>query len=334
VSARTGRRSGGAYDGPTRPHSATDPALFFSPPCAVRPRTRGDVGAVDRRRATDSSTSKAARALTTRRKGQQRRHVRRAEHGARGSMVLAAETVEHEVFPGLKLKGSSTSTSPGSHQWVDDARVRDVQRRPSLHAQFSKKKKKKKTKNKKKKKKKRKKKKKSAKAAKSIRNHLKRVQKLCYNNALIECAIARRLGLRAVARQRTSAGRCASRSPGRRARADRTRANVVGSAIVRRVFESRPAQVIQLAKLIASRRESRSPGQVRTTSTNFREGGLVLTTTPALEGATLHDFLVRHRNVAKPKDEAAKPPRPPPNPGGRHAHRSSRRRRRRRPRAS
>src|SRR4029077_15905651 len=70
-------------------------------------------------------------------------------------------------------------------------------------------------------------------------------------------------------------------------------------------------------------REAKPLRQVkfRTTSTNFPlKGGSYVTTTPALQAATLHDFLYGDETVANPKP-------PPPSHGSHghpHAHRSSR----------
>jgi hypothetical protein len=98
-------------------------------------------------------------------------------------------------------------------------------------------------------------------------------------------------------------------------------ANVVGKAIVTAGFETSAGQVIQLAKLIGfSQGKPLRQVKFRSTSTNFPlKGGSYVTSTAALEAATLHDFLYGDETVAKPKP-------PPPSHGGHgrhHAHRSS-----------
>jgi LCP family protein required for cell wall assembly len=221
------------------------------------------------------------------------------EHGARGSMVLAAETVEHEVFPGLKLNGIVDVNFAGFIKVVDtlgcvyvnvDHRYLHINGEGGeLYSEI---------------------------------NLQPGYQKLCYNNAL--SYVRYRHGdsdFVRVARQQDFLRALREQiSPEDVLGQIEHVANVVGSAIVTAGFETSAGQVIQLAKLIGfSQGKPLRQVKFRTTSTNFAlKGGSYVTTTPALEAATLHDFLYGDETVAKPK------PTPPTHRGhGRHAHRSS-----------
>ena len=95
-------------------------------------------------------------------------------------------------------------------------------------------------------------------------------------------------------------------------------ADVVGKAIVTAGFSSSADRVIELAKLIGfSQGKPLRQVKFRATSTNFAlKGGSYVTSTPALEKATLDDFLNGDEQVAKPK------PAPAPHPSTHGHHRS------------
>jgi LCP family protein required for cell wall assembly len=222
------------------------------------------------------------------------------EHGVRGSMVLAAETVEHEVFPGLKLNGIVDVNFGGFIKVVDtlgcvyvnvDHRYLHINGEGGeLYSEI---------------------------------NLQPGYQKLCYNNAL--SYVRYRHGdsdFVRVARQQDFLRALREQiSPEDVLGQIEHVANVVGKAIVTAGFETSAGQVIQLAKLIGfSQGKPLRQVKFRSTSTNFPlKGGSYVTSTAALEAATLHDFLYGDETVAKPK-----PPPPSHRGHGRHhAHRSS-----------
>jgi polyisoprenyl-teichoic acid--peptidoglycan teichoic acid transferase len=223
------------------------------------------------------------------------------EGGAKGSMVLAAETIKHEVFPGLKLNGIVDVNFGGFIKVVDTLGCVyvNVDHR-YLHVNGL-----------------------GGEEYSEI-NLQPGYQKLCYNNAL--SYVRYRHGdsdFVRVARQQDFLRALREQiSPEDVLGQIEHVANVVGKAIVTAGFETSAGQVIELAKLIGfSQGKPLRQVKFRATSTNFPlKGGSYVTSTPELERMTLNDFLNGDEKVTEPK------PTPPPSHGSHghhHAHHSS-----------
>ncbi len=221
------------------------------------------------------------------------------EGGAKGSMVLAAETIEHEVFPGLKLNGIVDVNFGGFIKVVDTLGCVyvNVDHR-YLHVNGE-----------------------GAELYSEI-NLQPGYQKLCYNNAL--SYVRYRHGdsdFVRVARQQDFVRAMREQiSPEDVLGQIEHVANEVGKAIVTAGFETSADQVIQLAKLIGfSQGKPLRQVKFRATSANYAlRGGSYVTSTPELERATLDDFLYGHQNVTE-----ARPRAPSAHGGQRHAHGAS-----------
>jgi polyisoprenyl-teichoic acid--peptidoglycan teichoic acid transferase len=222
------------------------------------------------------------------------------EGGARGSMVLAAETIEHEVFPGLKLNGIVDVNFGGFIKVVDTLGCVyvNVDHR-YLHVNGE-----------------------GAELYSEI-NLQPGYQKLCYNNAL--SYVRYRHGdsdFVRVARQQDFLRALREQiSPEDVLGQIEHVANVVGKAIVTAGFETSADQVIQLAKLIGfSQGKPLRQVKFRNSNANFAlKGGSYVTSTPELERATLDDFLNGEQKVAAPKPSAP----PAHSSGHHHAHGTS-----------
>ena len=223
------------------------------------------------------------------------------EHGVRGSMILAAETIEHEVFPGLKLNGIVDVNFGGFIQVVDTLGCVyvNVDHR-YLHVNGE-----------------------GAELYSEI-NLQPGYQKLCYNNAL--SYVRYRHGdsdFVRVARQQDFVRALREQiSPEDVIGQIENVAKQVGKAIVTAGFSRSADQVIQLAKLIAfSQGKPLRQVKFRAANANFPlKGGSYVTSTPELERATLADFLNGDEKVVAPK-----PPAPPSHSsrGHHHAHRAT-----------
>jgi LCP family protein required for cell wall assembly len=222
--------------------------------------------------------------------------------GVKGSMELAAETIEHEVFPGLVINGIVDVNFGSFIKIVDtlgcvyvnvDHRYLHVNGEGGeLYSEI---------------------------------NLQPGYQKLCYNNALSYVRyrhgdsdfvrVARQQDFLRSLREQVSAEDLLGQL--------KHVAHVVGKAIVTAGFSSSADRVIELAKLISfSQGKPLRQVKFRATSTNFPlKGGSYVTSTAELEHATLNDFLNGHETVAQPKPA----PRPATtrSKGHRHAHRAS-----------
>jgi LCP family protein required for cell wall assembly len=221
--------------------------------------------------------------------------------GVKGSMELAAETIEHEVFPGITINGIVDVNFASFIKIVDTLGCVyvNVDHR-YLHVNGE-----------------------GGEVYSEI-NLQPGYQKLCYNNALSYVRyrhgdsdfvrVARQQDFLRSLREQVSSDNLLKQV--------KHVAHVVGKAIVTAGFSSSADRVIELAKLIGfSQGKPLRQVKFRATSTNFAlKGGSYVTSTAALEHATLDDFLNGDEKVAKPKP-------PPPRPKGRghhrHAHRSS-----------
>ncbi len=206
--------------------------------------------------------------------------------GAKGSMVLAAETIEHEVFPGLQINGIIDVNFSGFIKVVDTLGCVyvNVDHR-YLHVNGE-----------------------GAEDYSEI-NLQPGYQKLCYNNALSYVRyrhgdsdfvrVARQQDFLRDLREQVSSEDLIGQL--------KHVANVVGKAIVTAGFSPSAEQVIELAKLIGfSQSKPLRQVKFRTTSTNFPlKGGSYVTSTPALEQATLNDFLNGDEKVTSEKPPAA-----------------------------
>ncbi|HEY2570227.1 MAG TPA: LCP family protein [Solirubrobacteraceae bacterium] len=222
--------------------------------------------------------------------------------GVKGSMELAAETIEHEVFPGLVINGIVDVNFASFIKIVDTLGCVyiNVDHR-YLHINGE-----------------------GAEAYSEI-NLQPGYQKLCYNNALSYVRyrhgdsdfvrVARQQDFLRSLREQVSAEDLLGQV--------RHVAKVVGKAIVTAGFSSSADRVLELAKLIGfSQGKPLRQVKFRATSANFAlKGGSYVTSTESLERATLNDFLHGMQKVAKPKPSA-----PPPSGNSRqraHARRSS-----------
>jgi LCP family protein required for cell wall assembly len=221
------------------------------------------------------------------------------EGGARGSMVLAAETIKHEVFPGLKLNGILDVNFAGFIKVVDtlgcvyvnvDHRYLHVNGEGGeLYSEI---------------------------------NLQPGYQKLCYNNAL--SYVRYRHGdsdFVRVARQQDFLRALREQiSPEDVLGQIEHVANEVGKAIVTAGFDRSADQVFQLAKLIGfSQGKPLRQVKFRSSNTNFAlKGGSYVTSTAELEHQTLNDFLSGDQKVSEPK------PTPRPSHGS-HGHHGARR---------
>jgi len=206
--------------------------------------------------------------------------------GVRGSMVLAAETIEHEVFPGLKLNGIIDVNFKGFIQVVDTlgcVYVNVDHRYLHLHDEGG--------------------------EEYSEINLQPGYQKLCYNNALSYVRyrhgdsdfvrVARQQDFLRDLREQISPENVAGQL-------DKV-AKAVGHAIVTTGFNSSADQLIQLAKLIAFS-QSKPLRQVKFRAANANaaiKGGSYVTSTPELEVATLADFLHGDQKVIVPAPPAS-----------------------------
>ncbi|HLB20935.1 MAG TPA: LCP family protein [Solirubrobacteraceae bacterium] len=221
--------------------------------------------------------------------------------GVKGSMELAAETIEHEVFPGITINGIVDVNFASFIKIVDTlgcVYVNVDHRYLHINGEGG--------------------------EVYSEINLQPGYQKLCYNNALSFVRyrhgdsdfvrVARQQDFLRSLREQVSSDNLLHQV--------KHVAHVVGKAIVTAGFSSAADRVIELAKLIGfSQGKPLRQVKFRATSTNFPlKGGSYVTSTPALESATLNDFLNGDEKVAKPK--------PPPRAKGhghhhRRAHRSS-----------
>ncbi|HXP37092.1 MAG TPA: LCP family protein [Solirubrobacteraceae bacterium] len=205
--------------------------------------------------------------------------------GVKGSMELAAETIEKEVFPGLTINGIVDVNFSSFIKIVDTLGCVyvNVDHR-YLHVNGE-----------------------GAEAYSEI-NLQPGYQKLCYNNALSYVRyrhgdsdfvrVARQQDFLRALREQVSSSDLLGQLE--------HVADVVGKAIVTAGFSSSADRVIELAKLIGfSQGKPLRQVKFRATSTNFAlKGGSYVTSTPELEKATLEDFLNGDEKVAKPKPAA------------------------------
>jgi LCP family protein required for cell wall assembly len=202
--------------------------------------------------------------------------------GVKGSMELAAETIEKEVFPGLVINGIVDVNFASFIKIVDtlgcvyvnvDHRYLHINGEGGeLYSEI---------------------------------NLQPGYQKLCYNNAL--SYVRYRHGdsdFVRVARQQDFLRSLREQvSPGNLLGQVEHVAKVVGKAIVTAGFSHSADRVIDLAKLIGfSQGKPLRQVKFRATSTNFPlKGGSYVTSTKELEQATLQDFLNGEETVAAPK---------------------------------
>ncbi len=208
--------------------------------------------------------------------------------GVKGSLTLAAETIEHEVFPGLKLNGIVDVNFGGFIKVVDtlgcvyvnvDHRYLHVNGEGGeLYSEI---------------------------------NLQPGYQKLCYNNAL--SYVRYRHGdsdFVRVARQQDFLRNLREQiTPGDVLGQIHHVAKAVGRAIVTAGFSVSADQLIQLGKLVGfSQSKPLRQVKFRAANSNYGfKGQSYVTTTPALARATLNDFLHGNQKVAKPKPVAPKP---------------------------
>jgi polyisoprenyl-teichoic acid--peptidoglycan teichoic acid transferase len=205
--------------------------------------------------------------------------------GVKGSLALAAETIKREVFPGLELNGIIDVNFAGFIKVVDNlgcVYVNVDHRYLHINGEGG--------------------------EAYSEINLQPGYQKLCYNNALSYVRyrhgdsdfvrVARQQDFLRDLREQISPSNVLGQI-------DHV-AKTVGKAIVTAGFSSSGAQVIDLAKLIGfSQGKPLRQVKFRAASTNFPlKGGSYVTSTPAMERATLDDFLNGDEKVAKPKPSA------------------------------
>ena len=202
--------------------------------------------------------------------------------GTRGGMVLAAETIEHEVFPGLTLNGIVDVSFQGFIKVVDTLGCAYVnvdhhyynQNLGSTETNYT-----------------------------SI-NLQPGYQKLCYENALdyvryrhTDSDFVR------VARQQDFLRDLREQiSPSNELGQIDIVAKAVGHAIST-TFHASASELIELAKLITfSQGKPLRQVKFRTANVNFQgpNGGSYVTTTPALTQATLADFLHGHEHLSLP----------------------------------
>jgi LCP family protein required for cell wall assembly len=191
--------------------------------------------------------------------------------GVRGGMVLAAQTIEHQVFPGLKLNGIVDVNFAGFINVVDTLGCVyvNVDHR-YYHANAL------------------------GEEAYSEINLQPGYQKLCYQNALSYVRyrhgdsdfvrVARQQDFMRDLREQISPGDVLGQID--------TVAKAVGRAIAS-TFHNSASQLIELAKLVAFS-QGKPLRQVKFRALNVNaqlKGGSYVTTTPALREATLNDFL-------------------------------------------
>jgi polyisoprenyl-teichoic acid--peptidoglycan teichoic acid transferase len=217
--------------------------------------------------------------------------------GTKGGMVLAAETIEREVFPELKLNGIVDVNFAGFIRVVDTLGCAYVnvdhryynENVGSTETDYT-----------------------------SI-NLQPGYQKLCYENALdyvryrhTDSDFVR------VARQQDFLRDLREQiSPVNELGQIDTVAKAVGHAIST-TFHSSASELIELAKLIAfSQGKPLRQVKFRTSNVDFQfNGGDYVTTTPALTRATLADFIHGHERLALPASAPARP-------SSHHAHHTS-----------
>jgi LCP family protein required for cell wall assembly len=192
--------------------------------------------------------------------------------GTRGGMVLAAETIEHEVFPGLKLNGIIDVSFAGFIKIVDTLGCAYVNVDHRYYNQNVG----------------------STETDYTNINLQPGYQKLCYENALDYVRyrhtdsdlvrVARQQDFLRNLREQISAGNVLAQID--------TVAKVVGHAISS-TFHASASELIELAKLIAfSQGKPLRQIPFRTTNVDYQSGGAsYVTTTPELNQATLADFL-------------------------------------------
>jgi len=205
--------------------------------------------------------------------------------GVKGSMELAAETIEKEVFPGLTINGIVDVNFASFIKIVDTlgcVYVNVDHRYLHINGEGG--------------------------EAYSEINLQPGYQKLCYNNALSYVRyrhgdsdfvrVARQQDFLRALREQVSAEDLLGQVE--------HVAKVVGKAIVTAGFSSSADRVLELAKLIGfSQGKPLRQVKFRATSTNFAlKGGSYVTSTEALERATLNEFLNGDQKVAKPKPSA------------------------------
>jgi LCP family protein required for cell wall assembly len=203
--------------------------------------------------------------------------------GARGSMVLAAETIEHEVFPGLKLNGIVDVNFGGFIKVVDTLGCVyvNVDHR-YYHVNNG-----------------------SPEENYSEINLQPGYQKLCYNNALSYVRyrhtdsdfvrVARQQDFLRDLREQISPENAIGQID--------TVAKAVGRAIVTAGFSSSSSQLIDLAKLVGfSQSKPLRQVKFRVANGNYGfKGQSFVTTTPTLEQATLADFLHGQQKISTPR---------------------------------
>jgi len=202
--------------------------------------------------------------------------------GTRGSMVLAAETIEHEVFPGLKLNGIVDVNFGGFIKVVDTLGCVyiNVDHR-YLHVKGE-----------------------GGEEYSEI-NLQPGYQKLCYNNAL--SYVRYRHGdsdFVRVARQQDFLRNLREQiSPENAIGQIDQVAKAVGRAIVTAGFSSSASQLIDLAKLVGfSQSKPLRQVKFRVANGNYGfKGQSFVTTTPSLAKTTLADFLHGQQKVSAPK---------------------------------
>jgi LCP family protein required for cell wall assembly len=224
--------------------------------------------------------------------------------GTKGSMVLAAETIKREVFPGLELNGIIDVNFAGFIKVVDTlgcVYVNVDHRYLHLHDENG--------------------------EEYSEINLQPGYQKLCYNNALSYVRyrhtdsdfvrVARQQDFLRDLREQISPENVAGQLD--------TVAKAVGHAIVTAGFSSSADQLIQLAKLIAfSQAKPLRQVKFRASSTNFPlKGGSYVTSSPELEQATLNDFLHGDQKISAPAPAPTPAPSPSSHGHAAHSHHSS-----------
>ena len=202
--------------------------------------------------------------------------------GTKGGMVLAAETIEREVFPGLKLNGIVDVSFAGFIRVVDTlgcayVNVDHLYYNP-LGTGFT-----------------------------SI-DIEPGYQKLCYENALSYVRYRHTdSDFVRVARQQDFLRDLREQiSPGNELGQIDTVAKTVGHAISS-TFHSSAGELIQLAKLIAfSQSKPLRQVKFKSASVNFAfNGGSYVTTTPTLAASTLNTFINGHEQLSLPKPKPA-----------------------------
>jgi LCP family protein required for cell wall assembly len=224
--------------------------------------------------------------------------------GVKGSMELSAETIEHEVFPGITINGIIDVNFASFIKIVDTlgcVYVNVDHRYLHINGEGG--------------------------EAYSEINLQPGYQKLCYNNALSYVRyrhgdsdfvrVARQQDFLRALREQVSSDNLLKQV--------RHVAHVVGKAIVTAGFSSSADRVIDLAKLIGfSQGKPLRQVKFRATSTNFAlKGGSYVTSTPELEKATLDDFLNGDEKVVKPKPATPHPSSHSHHHAHAHAHRAS-----------